>query len=157
MAFWAKLLFKQFLQCIRHKYVVLYWHICLFISSFLFSSDTQVVMVSIGNTYHYSWNIYGQSTVGRIFLDSIVNRSYSVFLLLLIILFSFIFFHILMEKRLGYEKQWKCIKTLKDPLFWFLKAFVLALKIHFYKIDWLVSLFLFGFRISELFCLKLWF
>ena len=69
-----------------------------------FPSDTQVVMVSIGNTYHYSWNIYGQSTVGRIFLDSIVNRSYSVFLLLLIILFSFIFFHILMEKRLGYEK-----------------------------------------------------
>lgn len=59
---------------------------------FFFSSDTQVVMVSIGNTYHYSWNIYGQSTVGRIFLDSIVNRSYSVCLLLLIILFSFIFF-----------------------------------------------------------------
>lgn len=59
---------------------------------FFFPSDTQVVMVSIGNTYHYSWNIYGQSTVGRIFLDSIVNRSYSVFFLLLIILFSFISF-----------------------------------------------------------------
>lgn len=119
MAFWAKLLFKQFLQCIRHKYVVLSWHICLFISSFFFSSDTQVVMVSIGNTYHYSWNIYGQSTVGRIFLDSIVNRSYSVFFLLLIILFSFISFSYFDGEEVGLWKTMKIYQNTKRPPFFF--------------------------------------
>lgn len=117
-------------------------YMSLYFIILFFPSDTQVVMVSIGNTYHYSWNIYGQSTVGRIFLDSIVNRSYSVFLLLLIILFSFIFFHILMEKRLGYEKWWKFIKTLKDPLFLTFESLCPSFQNTFLQ-NWLIGIFIF--------------
>lgn len=66
---------------------------------FLFFSDRQVVTVSNGNTYHCSWNIYGQSTFGRIFLDSIDTIDLIPYSF---IIDYFIFSHVLMGKRLGY-------------------------------------------------------
>lgn len=97
------------------------WHVCfLFFIPLLFffvvrhSSNDQ----HWKNTYHCAWNIYGQSTFSRLFLDSIGMLDlipYSFIINYFIFMFVYVM-HILVEK-IWALKRWTFIITLKYSLF----------------------------------------
>ena len=71
-------------------------------------------MVSNGNTYHYSWNIYGQSTFGRIFLDSIDTIDLIPYSF--IIDYFILFFPYFDGEEVGLLKKMKIYHNTKIPL-----------------------------------------
>lgn len=104
------------------------------------------------NTYHCSWNIYGQSISSRIFLDSIDMIAFIPYSFIdnyFIFMFAYITMHILLEKRLGFNNKIEVYHNTKVLSFFdYLKPWF-----HLSKYITKVS---FIFKSFESYCLKLW-